>query len=169
MCNKLFTDNRKLEEHQDTHIGKAGNLYECYFCGNKYKVKRYLKTHIESKHLRTEAAQIRLIAESLKRVIKMKNSFPCNECPKKFSSKYGKIYHMNRVHSTAKRNVICCKCGKAFVYKQDLTLHMKNYHCHKTCQICDAIITANRFKAHMRTHTGNKNITVKRFNVFLPY
>lgn len=133
------------------------NTYECDFCHKRYKSKTYLKTHIEYKHLNTEAAQIKAIVSSLRRVINHnKNAYSCEMCLKHFSSKNGLSYHEKRAHRTSLQQFNCIICHKNFAYNQDLHLHIKNYHCYKDCEVCGAKITVNRYKSHLKVHNNQR-------------
>lgn len=131
--------------------------YECHFCRKRYKSKSYLRSHIEYKHLNTEAAQIKAIVSSLKRVINYnKNAFSCELCLKQFSSKNGLNYHEKRAHRLSLQKFTCIQCDKNFAYDRDLELHVKNYHCYKECEVCGNKITVNRFKSHLKVHNNER-------------
>ena len=69
----------------------------------------------------------------------------CEICEKTFSSNGSKSKHMIIVHEEQKK-FICNVCNKSFGYKNELTLHIENYHqgARHVCKNCGKIFARSK-------------------------
>lgn len=125
----------------ETPLGELthGTLpYECQNCGEIFQTAKALSQHLTNKH----------------KVLR----YQCATCEESFAKEQGYLEHL-LVHPLE-----CQLCGKTFLRKKYLSLHMK-WHMeikpHK-CQSCDkSFVTRQKLDEHMNTHTGNAPITCK--------
>ena len=76
-CNKKESSAYRLNQHiEKTHMHNVGN-YECFECGETFKVKQNLTYHNKSKHLQ----------------------YICKDCDKEESSAYRLNQHIRKTHS----------------------------------------------------------------------
>ena len=76
------------EENSDNVVHK----FKCSICSKAFKLKRYLKSHIQSVH--------------------EKKTYPCSQCDKLLHSKGTLTTHIKSVHE-GQRNFICEYCNRA--------------------------------------------------------
>lgn len=87
--------------------------------------------------------------------------YPCLSCDKKYKDSGTLKRHMNRNHVQQKRprNFICENCGKSFLTKSDVKIHMRT-HTGETpysCSICAVRFTQiSALQRHHKRHTGEK-------------
>lgn len=113
----------------------------CESCGDTFKSRDYLKTHVDIKHNNQTVA--------------------CSICNAKFAAKHSLKRHIKRVHGT--KNFICSTCGKGFAYETHLSKHVKVVHekltivnKNKKCRFCDRkYFDKKSLTIHERSvHTG---------------
>ncbi|XP_034251294.1 zinc finger protein 184-like [Thrips palmi] len=110
--------------------------YQCQKCGEVYHSAKALSQHLTNKH--------------------KVSRYQCATCSESFQKEQGYLEHLV-VHPLE-----CQLCGKTFLRRKYLSLHMK-WHMeikpHK-CQSCDkSFVTRQKLDEHMNTHTGNAPIT----------
>ncbi|XP_066138664.1 zinc finger protein 354B-like isoform X1 [Euwallacea fornicatus] len=82
-CNMEFQTGSKLRFH--TAFNHKGEEFICYSCGNRYKLKQHLRTHIQRKHDKYRQKP---------------QKFSCPTCGKNFSSFCVLMYH-SKVHDNS--------------------------------------------------------------------
>ncbi|CAG9098099.1 unnamed protein product [Plutella xylostella] len=130
-----FHESKPCYEKKQNKKTKEQIVYQCELCGNIYKTRSILETHLKSH------TGVKL--------------YSCSVCPKRFTRAAHKIVHM-RAHMGIKP-YICEICGRSSTKRQDLIRHLRIHSDEKkyNCPTCD-----RKFKrsgdvhAHMRTHTG---------------
>ncbi|CAG9132963.1 unnamed protein product [Plutella xylostella] len=85
------------------------------------------------------------------------NSYECEFCHKKYTSKHSYESHL-KIHTGTK--LICQHCGKQFLTSRRLLFHCKSRHGYEKtdkCPHCEWTgVSADALKAHIRLHTGEK-------------
>jgi len=95
--------------------------------------------------------------------------YNCDQCEKDFSSKYLLKCHKIRQHASKDKMPFQCeKCDLRFLYRGEVTQHMKNKHgpkeestCgakKKMCEICGIPFTLSGFTKHMQRMHGTDSI-----------
>ncbi|XP_053389236.1 zinc finger protein 583-like isoform X2 [Mercenaria mercenaria] len=80
--------------------------FECEECGEKFKIKEYLKTHINVQH--------------------REKTFHCDQCPSSFSAP--SVLQRHYLTHTGEKNFLCTKCSKQFATKDFLKRHVMRVH-----------------------------------------
>ncbi|GAB0099161.1 hypothetical protein DMENIID0001_150070 [Sergentomyia squamirostris] len=140
-CNVKFNRPSKILQHFDHHMNPEA--FKCEECGKSFKNKYGLRLHTENSHTPPEL-----------------HKFKCPNCPKTFMSMIRYKKH-SFVHITdAEKNHICPHCSKAFAFKANLQIHIRqmheevNYH---VCEICAKMFkNKDVFLRHQKTHSGEK-------------
>lgn len=130
ICPESFKSCSLLRKHMKSHF------CECMVCGEKFEFKRDLKRH----------------------ALSHKEDLNCTSCPKKFSSQWKLMQHLQRVHGKV-RDVQCDFCGKMYT-RQYLQNHLKTHTGERQykCHICGASFVQNiHLKTHFKTHSGVKD------------
>ncbi|XP_068222565.1 zinc finger protein 665-like [Palaemon carinicauda] len=130
ICPESFNSCSLLRKHMRIHS------CECMICGEKFEFKRDLKRH----------------------ALTHKEDLNCNSCPKKFSSQWKLMQHLQRVHGKV-RDVQCDFCGKMYT-RQYLQNHLKTHTGERQykCHVCGASFVQNvHLKTHYKTHSGIKD------------
>jgi len=113
VCGKEFDRNRRwcLDQHLLTHL--ANKKFSCDNCGNFYRQKSYLQTH-----MKTCMANIKVEAET-----------DCKVCNIHFSSKVELEEHENREHTIHDKGALSCKiCSVSFGSFKSYFDHGKKAH-----------------------------------------
>ncbi|GAB0094664.1 transcription factor grauzone [Sergentomyia squamirostris] len=136
-CNTKFKRPSKILEHFDHHMNP--NAFKCAECGKTFKNKYGLRVHTENSHTPPEL-----------------HKFKCSHCDKTFMDR-NRLKKHSYVHVTdADRNLICPHCSKAFAFKANLQIHIRQIHEEVSYHVCE--ICAKMFKnkyvylRHQKTH-----------------
>ncbi|CAH1983901.1 unnamed protein product [Acanthoscelides obtectus] len=161
LCNDSFSDRYAYYLHSLRH-----QKVKCDIC-SKVTRKDNFKKHMLL-HSDIEPAVCNLCGATFKnpeslrghtRYIHNNRNVICEECGKKFKTKYYLDLHRNKVH-TGTRNFKCDTCGKAFFTKADLWKHDRKTHKKMRPYICEYCKTGfssqYALKTHRRQHTNEK-------------
>lgn len=112
---------------------KAVRLFECDYCGKKFKSKGHIIDHIQ--------------------IHSTYCNHQCKVCKKKFYVKRNLIRHQMLVHSKSEIPFACFRCGKSFKNDRYLATHCKYMHGTAgrpfLCNICNC---AFKLKHHLSRH-----------------
>uniref|UniRef100_A0A8D8XIA8 Zinc finger protein 27 n=1 Tax=Cacopsylla melanoneura TaxID=428564 RepID=A0A8D8XIA8_9HEMI len=178
------TEMRPVDEDQhillpEKDLGRLHKYLSCHQCGEKYKHKRTLQTHI-LKHSNTKT-KTKVLKQAKKYKCRLcpkafihlshlndhqyvhtgKKSHLCHLCSASFTSKRGLDGHIKVLHEGVERArdfSQCELCGKSFIHRHHYHRHKKNIHGDgkPTCDICGKILgSKDNLVSHMNTHTGN--------------
>ena len=124
-CKKVFDDHRKNHHiiHDVcqicSHIVRLSNIpfhLACHIClkifADKYTLSRHMQIHDDG------------------------NKNFCNDCEKRFSSKYNYEIHIKMVHSQNKQENICDICERSFSTKSNLKRHQETKHTERDPNSC---------------------------------
>uniref|UniRef100_A0A1B0GQ35 C2H2-type domain-containing protein n=1 Tax=Phlebotomus papatasi TaxID=29031 RepID=A0A1B0GQ35_PHLPP len=140
-CNVKFNRPSKILQHFDHHMNP--DAFKCCHCAKTFKNKYGLRLHTENSHTPPEL-----------------HKYKCPNCPKTFMSMIRYKKH-SYVHVTdAEKSHICPHCSKAFAFKANLQIHIKQMHeevAYHVCEICAKMFkNKDVFLRHQKTHTGEK-------------
>lgn len=129
-CGRIFNNFLHLYGHMNSHY----QHYVCDICG-----KGFMTAYRLRKHLLTHEF----------------GSFSCDICGQKFTSRAGREYHKNNVHSKLPRYE-CPKCNMRFKYFYERMQHLNAEHHEKevsySCTRCELTFkTSSKRAAHMRS------------------
>ncbi|KFM74220.1 Zinc finger protein 778, partial [Stegodyphus mimosarum] len=145
-CRESFKEKVNLQDYSQIYTGK--NPHSCGICGIFCRDKQYLQ-----KHLLVHTADEPLTygkphsdKESMKSLIRKQSDekfykcdYKCEACNKFFKIKLCFDKHM-KFHTGVAPNV-CTICGRAFIRKNSLTLHLRTHTNENkktyTCEICN--------------------------------
>ena len=89
-------------------------------------------------------------------------TFRCEICEKTFQTNQKKIHHIRAVHGEVKQQT-CNVCNRIFRKKDQLNLHITNYHLEGPrnfkCDYCEKLFTKSRYlENHINTfHEEQRN------------
>ncbi|XP_059612675.1 transcription factor grauzone-like [Phlebotomus argentipes] len=140
-CNVKFNRPSKILQHFDHHMNPEA--FKCSDCGKSFKNKYGLRLHTENSHTPPEL-----------------HKYKCPNCPKTFMSMIRYKKH-SFVHVTdAEKSHICPHCSKAFAFKANLQIHIRQMHeevAYHVCEICAKMFkNKDVFLRHQKIHTGEK-------------
>uniref|UniRef100_A0A1B0GKI9 Putative transcription factor grauzone-like isoform x2 rhagoletis zephyria n=1 Tax=Lutzomyia longipalpis TaxID=7200 RepID=A0A1B0GKI9_LUTLO len=140
-CNVKFNRPSKILQHFDHHMNPEA--FKCTECGKSFKNKYGLRLHTENSHTPPEL-----------------HKYKCPNCPKTFMSMIRYKKH-SYVHVTdAEKSHICPHCSKAFAFKANLQIHIRQMHeevSYHVCEICAKMFkNKDVFLRHQKTHSGEK-------------
>lgn len=135
LCGKGFTHTNILKVHKTAHHG-IGQTYECKICAKTFKYPSSYRSHVMTKHGVDKPKE--LPCKICNRIFYLKKTlqthqlvhttdrpYPCDLCPKRFRSAYGRNIH-RLTHSGIR--FPCTMCDKSFGYKNLLASHYKSVH-----------------------------------------
>ncbi|PSN37136.1 hypothetical protein C0J52_20172 [Blattella germanica] len=135
LCNKLFSEKNKLNEHMETHT--RNRPFVCSLCNKSFFRKGDLLSHV-----RTHTGD---------------RPFSCDLCNKSFTQSSTLVAH-TRIHTGA-RPFFCDICNQSFSRNSILNAHKRLHTGDRrfSCNICKKLFTRNsHLIAHMVTHTGDR-------------
>lgn len=147
MCNKFYSSQKTLKEHQMLHFRKLSPDFKCEVCGKTFMRMKTLRRH---KLLHDPSfAKIAVSCPVCDRRFQSKPGlhahmmqhkeprFNCDLCDKTYFKKYGLQYHMETFH-LKERNFECPHCNKTYIKDSHLTLHIQVEHEKKKffCGLC---------------------------------
>ena len=163
-CGKLFLQYTSSLKHcKDGKRQEADAV--CKICGKVVKLKRNLKRHILKVH------------DPLKQANKIKtNTFQCQLCPKKYSSKNKLVEHRYKKHNVARKGgplFHCNECDFSHVSESRVRAHFTLKHTTENRFKCNDCPTS--FKSgsglikHMKlVHTGNSSVQAQAISQSAP-
>ena len=105
-CGKRFTDNFRLERHENIH---RNNLRKCFFCPWAGAEERDALIHSD-KHL-------------------LNARYKCSDCGKKFYKKESLTLHFEGQHEKIEKKYSCKLCSFQTHAKYLLKCHVQRKHC----------------------------------------
>eukprot|EP00092_Neocalanus_flemingeri_P001428 GFUD01001524.1.p1 GENE.GFUD01001524.1~~GFUD01001524.1.p1 ORF type:complete len:496 (+),score=120.83 GFUD01001524.1:54-1541(+) len=125
-CDKTFGNSQTLERHTKRfHTSNKGPKVMCEICNTEVNDKKtHMKSHEEKK-------------------------FQCEQCPKRYRTKFDLKTHMKSVHLGVKES--CPHCGKLTA---NLSKHIYGNHMHEfPCEICGKVFARQtQLNYHLRAH-----------------
>ncbi|XP_065163171.1 zinc finger protein 91-like [Atheta coriaria] len=154
LCNETFERMLQLESH-GKEVHPYCEVFKCPHCDKRfsrvYTFNRHRKVHVD-----VDASLLAAQAKNRKR-LKNERRYKCEKCPKRFTSKQAKQFHLMRHPDDG--NFFCLKCFKPFLSKSNLIEHMK---CHGevkpfVCSECGlSFIRNDHLNTHMKRHIGTR-------------
>lgn len=145
-CPKTFYIEFRYKAHMREHMGLVP--FECPHCDSGFSTYDSYKAHIKELH------------ENVGIVYK------CTEpgCTKTYTRHFSLQGHLRQKHADKygnKKPFMCEECGKTFVHKSALNLHMYSHNDKEKpfpCEQCQKRFTSkSALNQHMLRHTGEKN------------
>lgn len=145
-CPKSFYIEFRYKAHMREHMGLVP--FECPHCDSGFSTYDSYKAHIKELH------------ENVGVVYK------CTEpgCSKTYTRHFSLQGHLRQKHADKygnKKPFMCEECGKTFVHKSALNLHMYSHNDKEKpfpCEQCQKRFTSkSALNQHMLRHTGEKN------------
>lgn len=147
---QVFPTYRGLSNHKLAHrrrdiegfVPKKRPEAMCEHCGRHFQTPSGLIKHNQTKHLSTN------------------QSYPCDECPKKFANMIALKSHKSNTHKI--ENSTCPICHKIYKNRMLLRLHSRFHDESKRifkCEYCPekaGFFTKSDLKKHIRSHFGEK-------------
>ena len=137
-CSASYTQKAKLKNHmKEGKHKKKKPLYECSFCGTKFKSRHKRKRHIKEIHI-------------------MDTVVLCPECDQIFSREEHMRSHFRNVHADQADMFKCDICDKSFKHTFTLRRHVKQVHeeFKFKCPECSATYT-QKYKLEKHVASGN--------------
>ena len=131
-CQKLFSNKANMKLHLKTVHGDDKNRFRCQDCDYSSRQKITLLRHINALHL--------------------KKKLNCPMCPMEYKWDMDLRRHMESEHGQNKSKFLCEKCGIVCKTKKALSCHQESHKQKRKCTICDAQISSNSLKSHMKYH-----------------
>jgi len=148
VCDKKFASWKMLKYHMTTHSDVRP--FCCQICGDTFKTKTVLKTHIDLKHLKKN------------RMPENKDDFEfqCHICAKKFHLMANLKSHLKKTHPDG-RPYECTSCGDHFKCIESLKSHHRRKHGTMVyrfeCKICVKKFDRKyRYVFHMKKYHGEQ-------------
>ena len=117
MCESVFKAADYLEGHKNRiHNGQRQYKYSCTTCNKHFYEKNKFNSHQEAKHIQS-------------------GKFRCSYCSVFWGTKYLLDKHL-KIHLLIK-DFVCTHCGKAFIQKNTLVIHMRTVHYKMKPYNCD--------------------------------
>jgi hypothetical protein len=132
-CNYTSFYKNNVVSHMDS-VHKTEDRFSCSICNYKTNLKRLLSNHMKhhgEKIFHCESCEFKgatkLSLDSHKKCHDEK-SFICGVCPYKTNRELCLNKHIERIHDTTKRPVICDICGHATGLETSMVEHKRNKH-----------------------------------------
>ena len=166
ICDFGCDDDDDLVIHrQDKHYIIAERKHQCDKCDFKGSTLKNLEKHMISQHDFKKLYNCAICSKSFNHSSSLSNhkkrvhgnkDYKCDMCDYVTSTNAYLSVHKEAVHEKV-RDKVCPHCGKTFVLKSVLSLHIKNIHQGKRkevwCDICKkTCVTYTDLSAHMRNH-----------------
>ena len=139
MCEKECLTKGSLRQHMKDHNMEHSI---CKYCEKTFPLKRYLQEHIVRTH-------------------RERKFFQCTVCPSKLKTRQALERHEQVQHnSSATHKIDCTVCGKSFIGRNTIKVHMKKHMSaqkNEKCQLCPlGFSDKTRLKGHMKSvHFNN--------------
>lgn len=170
VCMRTYTSRSGYFYHIRSHLLIPPTMYECYIC--KYKGKRLSPTiileHMRNRHSDVKAfdciycpfqARVKFSMENHMRIHRGEFPVRCTICQRGFRCQATLNEHMRTfAHEEADRHK-CNICGKTYLNKRNLTLHLRMHVGEKLhyCKLCPArFASKGHLKSHHSSHTGER-------------
>ncbi|XP_057655264.1 transcription factor hamlet-like isoform X1 [Diorhabda carinulata] len=137
ICNNIFADLDKLDDHLVTKHSHRRDEFQCDFCPKAFSYRPSLTKHRVIKHGETK-------------------KFHCENCPKVFTDPSNLQRHI-RSHHVGARSHACPECGKTFATSSGLKQHTHIHSSHKPyrCEVCLKSYTQfSNLCRHRRMHAN---------------
>jgi uncharacterized C2H2 Zn-finger protein len=140
-CQKTYSSRDKLNFHiKIVHKGITESVI-CRYCSKTFSRVGHRKQHENAQHMGVAA-------------------YDCTRCEKTFKTKFSLNGHVRKNHG---QRFICEKCGKSYIWKQNLIEHMQSCdNSRKTsfsCEVCKAeySLKRNLFRHIKSQHSSPEN------------
>ncbi|XP_063406810.1 uncharacterized protein LOC134690715 [Mytilus trossulus] len=149
---KLIQNGLKVVRVNLTKMGKHGGIAKSYFCSECDKgfyLKRMLDKH-ESKCRKEEEE---------------KEKYFCHICDKEFSSRSGKVRHIETVHPfDGTKKYACQICGQRFSQNSSKVLHTIQVHQNEKRYKCSVCKIHFNILADLKNHQKKHTSRIKKFS-----
>ena len=134
-CERIFTSEKRLQNHIKSCQKKCGKSYKCNQCNETFTIKSILKVHFKSTHGEyipkcDKCEKVFSTKDNLKKHAIVHNGekkYHCKSCGKSFGLNATLKRHVETVHHGIKR-FKCNKCEKAYAAKRRLLRHVGVVH-----------------------------------------
>uniref|UniRef100_A0A336M133 CSON009853 protein n=1 Tax=Culicoides sonorensis TaxID=179676 RepID=A0A336M133_CULSO len=164
VCKKMFRNRKALTNHKIYH--KEGR-YICHYCGFKAKMKRFILSHIQTRHIEKDYGRV--------------GDYACDLCDRRYLTQYRLDQHKPmhkivlspcpicaklvrninthiRAHENPSQRFTCDECGRSYKSESNLIQH-KIVHQNKifACKVCGREFNApQNLQQHMRIHKPDR-------------
>ncbi|KAJ8948028.1 hypothetical protein NQ318_003361, partial [Aromia moschata] len=139
-CPLQFKSFHLFAKHKNVHISEndfSKSKYRCILCGKRWWNFKSLKQH--------KYGHLKYSKEDFQKA-KQNHLYPCKQCDREFSEKYGLLRHMN-FHM--EKNQRCDVCHEFFSF-YGYTIHRRISHVPLNCKTCKKSFPS---KARLKHHT----------------
>jgi len=180
ICSVVFSGEAELKRHnlefhikreevgpQVTSISQRSDKnFVCSFCNKSYKYKALLMKHMQvcngkemQPHRKTEVEEIPVVSQA-QHLQASQSELMCHICDKVYSRRDTVLAHIKEVHDQI-LDFECQECGKKFISKSKLSIHVKLAHSERElqCKFCLKKFTYNyRLVRHLLERHGNEQM-----------